>query len=488
MKRGLSLILALAISTLTAVSCGKGADVIDSDTSDNPISAEEGSKELTDRLPDKNMDGFVFNIHHTTAASITWVNLQLDSDAENGELLNDAIFRRNRYIEDRFGCTLNITEDSYQNNSTNFRSIVMSGDNPYDIYFLYGNTVIGNIDSIADFNDLPYINLDAEWWNPKATSVFELGGKQIAAAGNYTLSYLSSAGCFLFNKNMYEDLGIADNIYELVREGKWTTDKFFELAATAEKDMNGDTVIDGEDRVGSIGESHKAFWGSLINGADIKYVDKDEDGYPYFSLKNNEKAISFIQHLVDVTNADPYVYYDTSTNPDNAATDIKFEDGDCLFLQTRINSIEKYRSMNDDFGIVPSPKYDETQEEYITRTTVGEIAVLPRSYDAERAENIGILLEAMAFNSQQNIVPTYKEVLLQTKYARDEDSSEMLDLVFNGVSFDFGNVAYENYVSKVLMSKIFIPKSDAVVSAIETISETFSAQIESLRETVEQVP
>ena len=148
MKKQISLIL-LAAVLASAFACeGRQNDVTDETTAGETTS--EVTTELTDGLPDKNMEGFTFNIHHSTQASMSWVNLELDAEAENGEYLNDAIYKRNQYIEERFKCNLNITEAPWDDNAVNFRSIVMAGDNPYDIFFIYGNRVMGNLDSIAD--------------------------------------------------------------------------------------------------------------------------------------------------------------------------------------------------------------------------------------------------------------------------------------------------------------------------------------------------
>lgn len=485
MKKQITLILLAAVLASTFACEGRQNDVTDETTAGDTTS--EVTTELTDGLPDKNMEDFTFNIHHSTQASMSWVNLELNAEAENGEYLNDAIYKRNQYIEERFKCNLNITEAHWDDNASNFRSIVMAGDNPYDIFFIYGNRVMGNLDSIADFNNIPHINLEKDWWNPLATSAYNVGGKQIAAAGNYTLSYLSSAGCFIYNKRIADELK-TENMYDLVRNGGWTVDKFFEIARKGTRDLDGNGEYDENDQFGIISESAKAFYDSMIIGSDIHYLERDSDGYPAFTLKTNEKGISFFQKLVSVMKTDPYMYFDDSNDVNTATNTIKFENGNGLFMRTRTNYISNYRNMKDDFGILPIPKYDEKQERYITNCGVGEIAVLPRSYDESRLDNVGILLEAMAFRSQQTVVPTYKEVLLQTKFTRDEDSGEMVDMIFKGIAFDLAIVAYEGTFTGPVMNNIFIPREDVVVSTFESVSNTFDSDLASLKAAVADMP
>ena len=56
------------------------------------------------------MDGFEFSINHFNKSWLSWATLDLEATEENGDLVNDAIYRRNRSIEERFDCKININE------------------------------------------------------------------------------------------------------------------------------------------------------------------------------------------------------------------------------------------------------------------------------------------------------------------------------------------------------------------------------------------
>lgn len=70
--------------------------------SDTPGETTPAVEKLSDGLPDKNMDGFELKILHCSQDWMNWVNVQLDAEAENGDLVNDAIYRRNVATEERF--------------------------------------------------------------------------------------------------------------------------------------------------------------------------------------------------------------------------------------------------------------------------------------------------------------------------------------------------------------------------------------------------
>lgn len=491
MKRKIALLLAL-LSAMNIAACGgteKPSETTPPQTESNttPVTTE-----LTDGLPETDMDGFSLNVLHHNDEWLTWAKTQMRSDEENGELINDAIYKRNSYIEERFNCTLNIEE--IKQTSTVFRSLVMSGSDEYDIIFQYGLHVLGNIDYLANLNNIPYLSLGEEWWNPAATEVFRVGDKQLAVAGNWTLSYLSGATTYCFNKEIWENVGGGTNLYQLVDDGKWTVDAYYEAAKLAPQDINGDgKIVPGDDIIG-MGGAAKGYWNTLIIGAGFRYVGFDEDHNPYFNLKGNEKMISFIQKIVETESANENVYpvtndMLTSSYRPNAGPATDFKSNQNLFQHSMIFGIEtELRDMDVDFGILPAPKYDESQENYLSYANIGEIATLPRSYDSSRAENIGILLEAMSFYSQQNIVPAYKETVLQVKLSRDEDSARMLDYVFGNIVFDYGTVVWESDITGTLMSNYMMPRSSTLVSTIESIGNTLESKISDLLKSAVDVP
>ena len=93
--------------------------------------------------------------------------------------------------------------------------------------------------------------------------------------------------------------------------------------------------------------------------------------------------------------------------------------------------------MNDDFGIVPWPKYDASQEKYYTNVDAGtNLFIVPiTNSDPERTS---IVLEALCAKGYRTVIPAYYEVALQTKYTRDDLSVQMLDIIKEGRVFDIG--------------------------------------------------
>lgn len=482
MKKYITLILASAIM-LTSLSCGSGNnDNSTTDVPDTSAAPETTAPEETDGLPEKDMEGFELKINHFDGTLLSWALIQLDAEAETGDRLSDAIYRRNRGIEERFNCTISVTgQESIQTND--LIKEVMAGDSNYDLWFSYDIWTLGAIESLLPWEEIPYINLDKEWWNPMATEVFQLGGKTYAAAGNYSLSVLSRASGFVFNKGIFNDVNQGVDIYAIAKDGKWTIDRLYDFAKGAYSDLNGNTAMDENDRYGISG-SWKETFNRLMLGSGIQYIAKDNEGYPVFTLPTDESAIDKILRIADLF-SDKQVYYNASKamdTPGDGLEPVDFSNGKTLFYKANMFDLEKMRSYDIDIGFLPCPKYDEDQEHYYAPSFGAEISVLLKTLPEERYENVGILLEALAFDTNKNLIPEYKEVLLKTKYARDNESEDMIDIVVNSVSFEFGLNAWQDIVANPLVKDIFVSGEANVASTLATMENSVNNAIDNLKE------
>ena len=86
------------------------------------------------------------------------------------------------------------------------------------------------------------------------------------------LSMLNGVGVTYFNKELAERNKIGD-IYQTVRDGKWTLDSFSEYCKGITQDINGDTQLNGDDMFGL---TCNAFvWQPLFSGACEEIIKKN---------------------------------------------------------------------------------------------------------------------------------------------------------------------------------------------------------------------
>ena len=104
-----------------------------------------------------------------------------------------------------------------------------------------------------------------------------------------------------------------------------------------------------------------------------------------------------------------------------------------------MTEIEGLRGMETDFGILPFPKYDENQANYLSLVNayIGSALSVPATANPEES---GAVLEAMAYESRYTLQPAYYDVMLKNKVSRDSDSEDMLKIIFGNMTYDIGGI------------------------------------------------
>ena len=271
-----ALVLAMLVC-LSGVACGDSQPTDkDTDTVTQDTTPEETTSKWLDSLPDKDMNGTEINI--LTAAE-QWSYFYDTED--DGDIVNDSVYARNKTVEERFNCKLNYRiYNGYMGGMSDVKSAltgsVMGGTKDFDL-------MVGSVSYvyplIADnlFSDLKscdQLSFDSQWWFNKINDEFEINGRLFLGASAYGILNTAWSVVTYFNKNVAEDFEIED-LYKLVLDGKWTFDKMNELAQKVTHDANGDNVIDDQDVVGIASTDDYIPWLSTSMGYKFTYK---EDG------------------------------------------------------------------------------------------------------------------------------------------------------------------------------------------------------------------
>lgn len=463
------------ISILT--SCGNSSSIEATDTAAPQTSviettdASAAQTELSDGLTDTDMDGFTLTFSNYDGTQYWWSLKQINADELDGTLVNDAIYERNRKIEERFNSV--IKEIQYPDTTVIIKDVT-AGETAYDAAMIDDQKINSCLTKnvLLTWDNMRVANLDNPWWNAAANEVFRIGDKQYAAVGDFDMSMYSKSYLIYFNKELYSTQGSVSDIYGSVSDGKWTYDMLYQTGMNFLSDLNGDSLYDENDQYGISGFS-RVFYQELLSGAGVKYIAMNDDGYPVFDIPGNERSIDIISEIVN-----DYKQTQAYFHPESSKQYMPmFSSGNILFLADTMWDTETYRSYDIDLGMLPSPKYDEAQEQYYSVTVGGVVCALPKTLSDDRIDNIGTLLEAMAFASKYETLPVYKDVVLQTKYARDEDSAAVIDIIFASQTYDLGVTVWD--IRGSYMKSVFDPLSDAVVSETEKMTSSVQKMIDS---------
>ncbi len=437
----------LAAILLTTVGCGTTEETPSAPTTsaDNPVTApaeEETEPVETEptlpELPSKNMDGWEMRFLNYDDSYLTWAIHPLAAEEVTGDAMNDEIFERNSRLTETYNCL--ITDNRISRPEQQIAALVQSGDVGAEVVMLYDETIVKNYISgyLQTWDVLPHIDFTLPHWNLSSTETFSIKGKAYATTGDFSLAQSTRSFVLMFNKDMYKDFGLTKDLYQLAIDGKWTLDELLEAESVSNLDLNGDGVMDGNDCYGTSG-AIKLYFGSLVTGAGVKYIDIDSEGNPYFAIPGNEYALNVMSDILERHNG-TNIFYQVASDIHGGSNEVRplFYNNQVLFCGTSMKAIVNYRDMESDIGILPFPKYSEDQESYHALTSGGTMATIPMTISPDSYDNTGLLLEAMSRDSHDGLVPLYKETLLKSRYARDEGSAAMLDIIFESATYDIG--------------------------------------------------
>jgi len=501
-KRILSAVLVfLTVFLLFALyACGKDDDAGnpgnadaggDGKTADGDGSGDE-PEEIKSAVPDDVKFGGeeirILNCAYFTD-SLAFVHV----DGEIGEIVNDAIYKRNLKVQNDLGVNFKFTDMALNDGGGDFlktvRNSVSAGSDDFDILIgvQYNCVQLVTAGVYANLAGAPYINLENPWWPAKHIQEEMSIGKNnlYFLAGDISLNFIRNMGCAFFNKQMYMDnFGHPDEMYKLVLEDKWTIDKLGEICKTMYRDLNGDGKADNDDQFGA-GVITSNLTDHFTYAAGVRVTARDNDGVPYY-IMNNERTVSFTEKLYNLFYANEGVrVFASAEDTNNKLIPGKFKNNELLFDFGWFYISELLRDMKTDYGLIPFPKYDESQPTYLS--LVHDIAPLysvPTT--CVKTEAAGAVLESLAFESYKTVVPAYYEIALKLKYTRDtdDDAFKIIDMIHANSTTDFAYV-YNYTLNNIglIMREIMGAKSPDFVSRYEKLETKAQVNLENLIET-----
>lgn len=463
----LSLLSALLLSNVAVMSCGK------TQSDKEETSVEYSSSETVDELPKANYNGYKFRILNFDTYFSQYVTL--DFDEYTGDKLDDAVYDRNRKVEAALNFELEEITMAFNNNwgvdqvalIDRLVNSVMADDDEFDAAYIQPTfkPAILTDGTLVDLKSISELKLDEIWWDNNLNDSFTFDGKLYVATGALQLMPIDSVWVLFFNETKFD----AQNLeypYQLVRDGKWTVDKFYEYAQQCtllNSDENFNWKADGTSVYGIAGHTSLPVY--LILSSDYNFVEEKNGEYEIqLSSEQLMNRIDKIVKLFDTSSGLIHCNNETSGNPEGYTA--MFRNGRAAFLTTNLSVASEYRDMEDSFGLLPFPKYDEEQENYISMATNG-LQMLGIPITSDDLSRTGTIIEALTYESYQSVLPNYYGVRLEQKGLRNEDSIEMLQIIRDNYGADFMSVTgvASEYISQ-LNSKIQNSQTDIVSLAV----------------------
>ena len=367
-----------------------------------------------------------------------WVE-DLVSEEATGEPLNDAAYNRQIAIEEKYNCKIFQLHADSPEAAKKLQRSVLAQDNAYEVALIRGREfaqlIPGNY--LYDLNELPYFTIESPWWKKNAYDALAIGGKHFGVCGDFSTTEMKAVWTACFNKDMVKVRGM-ESPYNFVKNGTWTLDKAVEMAKQVAEDLDGNGKMNAKDLWG-INYTFDTVIG-VLNAGGVKIAALGPDGIPEITI-DAAANISKTQRIFELLFNRDYSA-DTLSNPINLpGQDGKiFGEGNCLFIFAAAHNVNELRAMDTDFGIIPYPKYDTGQPDYLPSTCGIFLAIVCVPKSNMDTENTSLFMEAFACEGGKTVVPAFYDTILKNKMARDVESEEMLDYIFGNIAFDTGNL------------------------------------------------
>lgn len=439
MKKKFTSALLLA-ALLASTACGESVTSDETTAgADTETTTNETTTQAETTAPSKlpaefDCEGYELRVIKQRQDKVAWSLNTFGVLEDNGEVLNDAFAKRNRDIGEKYNFTIVETETDSTPVST-VRQSVLAGDDEYDVVLASFRAERNSSDeTYYDLFKLPHLDLERDCWNQSLVRDLSVNGSLYFVSGDIIVSDDDGLMLNVYNKPLGEDYKF-ENLYDVVREGRWTYDYKLGLMRQVADDLNGDGVYDTNDRLGMLYADNSAA-APYFASAGAYLFTRTNDAAEFTG--DSERAYSIYEKIQSILSDETIAYNWANITQNSSETIVSMIDAKkVLFLDIGLHFVRRnLRDLKADYSILPLPKLDEEQEYYSTQMNESMSHMLVPASIGE-PEKVGLILEALA-EASGSISETYYKTCIEGKYARDAESVEMLNLASEHVVFDLG--------------------------------------------------
>jgi len=435
-------LLTLLLASLASCSGG------DSTAKDTDTSAASGEAAVTEKAGydygDHDFKGYTFKVLNFDNYVDCFGTLTFEE--ATGEALNDAIYERNRRVEEELN--FDLKEEIMVCVSWTASRIeicdkvinsVLAGEYAYDAAYLIpvAKPAVISEGYLYDLNTLDGLNLEEEYWDKVLNDSLTLNGKLYTASSALNFTTTDLTDVIYFNERLFTDYDI-EFPYQSVRDGSWTLDAFGDITKKMTM-LNGDDSFafnaEGNSMYGIGGHPDKPF--SLTYSAGCNVIER-KNGEFVIGI-DSERFHNSAEKIAEMFSIKAgHTYIDSNTaSPGNCSH--LFMNNRTSLIVHEIKQSNSMRNMEDTFGMLPLPKYDEAQESYRSPVSYNS-SFLCVPMLLEDPERTGVILDALSYESYTSVLPIYYDVTVSQKGLRNEESIEMLEIIYNTRGIEFGQI------------------------------------------------
>ena len=442
LKRILAALLCAAVMAPLAA-CGGESDAPAPAANAETAAADEGVVEEAAEtepprpesgLPDTDWGGKSYRISCFHEGDIK----TLAVEEMTGEVVDDAIFRRNSELMEKYNfkldVQLSVSNGDYGAHQNFVKKMIAAGEDAFELIYTHviGGPNMAVAGYFVDLHEVPNLNFDQPWWPHQSVDEMTVYGRMFTICSGINQAQLSSGKVVFFNKNLLESAG-QENPYQDVKDGKWTIDALTARSKGFYIDLNGDGTQNEEDQYGYSTDVRQN--GFLVS-CNTPVLSPTEDGGREISVLS-DRTVTLVEKVYDWY----YESNDVMRFNDYDQNVTFFSHGKSAYAFSKLSASTVYRTSDVIYGIVPQPKFDEAQESYYVFACPSLFGVPLTASDLDFA---GFVFEAMTYAGYYDVIPTYYEITLKGKVADSQDDVEMLELINDHLTVSFA-YCYDNW-------------------------------------------
>lgn len=478
-KSALLRITLLALALIMIVGCfASCSDKNTDDTDTESVDTNNSELSAVDKLPKLDLDGkdcyFLVRKYEEY-----YQDLCVDELTVNSSSLDRAVYNRQKMVEELYDVKLNfVTANDDKELASVVATSASNGEAPYDIIVQHGAKVFEGALAgyYMDWNDLKYVDLEADYWLQSAVEKFSTpGGKLFAMNGDISYYSVGNTNVMFFNKTILDNAKL-DSPYDMVKADTWTLENFIKLTKDADSSLTtGNDAGDLTDAYGYVTQRYRGP-GCAIAATGSRGLVLGNDGKYTIALKS-ERAVTAFGTYRDFLLNSGVAYY---SQEDITKVRPVFNSGRAVFTDDNLKCAVNFKDSGIDFGIVPWPKYQESDEYFsVVGSGTNTFAVLKTTTEEDR-EMISAVLEAMAVFGQRDVISYYFDTILSYQAATDEHCHDMIQLIHDMMDVDITGYLRVGGIADIGRFIIEEPETygTSLSTAVSVIEEMVYAELE----------
>ena len=457
MKKLITLLLAMIMILSVFVACKpaeKNPEGQPGASSSNPEASANGSdSEAEDTeplseyekigIPELNYEDAVINI-----ACWNSENPEYDvtaDDANTGDPILDAIYKRNLYTEQVLGVDLEFTAIPGAGNQSEIISWCETAKNmqsdpatPVDILSCYSRTAAyATINGLnQDLTVYDYIDLDKEWWPKNVQEEFAIGNKLFFITGDISTNVLHMMYCIFYNKTLTESYGLGDPV-QMVNDRTWTMAKWQEMSKDIYEDIDGVPGKSAGDKYG-VGFQYYHL-DAIVQGCGFKLLENTNEDDMYIAITEDfysQKLDGYVSNMIEWVKSND-VWNDTKYGAAGSTEDA-FKEGRSVFQINRATFGFQLQETDLDYGILPPPMLDPAEQEGYVTSLGNPYSIYSMSRSTQNGDRAAAVLQTMGYYGYELTTPAIFDVTFKGKFSKDPNAIDMFNLVREAIGFDLG--------------------------------------------------